>query len=135
MKEKISRLNIYIKTFLLSLIFSLLLTLALIPLFINGYMEIPLGLLLGAFVNYLFFLIIGLFEKDEPFKQKKASWYVVMISLRLTVFILALVGSALLYYLADIHIFNVIAVAGGYLIPLIIFIVLALLERRKNGSI
>lgn len=131
MKEKLLALNVFHRTFVISFIVSLLLFVLMIPLMIFNLGEIPFGLLLGEFISYMSYFVIGFIIKSNP--NQKSSNIALVIVLVVRVLILAGISvlSALLYYRLNHHIFNVIAIIGGYLIPLIVLIVIMLKERKE----
>ena len=132
MKEKFQTLNIFHKTFILSFVFSLITFVLMIPLMIFNLGEIPFGLLLGEFISYMSYFVIGFIDKKNPISKKSNVPIVVVLILRFTLLAVISVLSALLYYRYNHHIFNVIAIIGGYFIPLIIFIVLIARDRKEQ---
>jgi len=132
MNEKFHSLNIYFKTFILAVIFSFFSFILLLPLAIFGWMEIPLGLIVGEVISFTSYLVFGLVDKRGVNDKKSNRMIVAVLIVRVLLLAIVSTLSALLYYYFNHHIFNVFAIIGGYFIPLIIFIVLALLERKKN---
>lgn len=135
MEEKFHALNVYLKTFLISVIFAFFSFILLLPFAIFNYMEIPFGLILGEVISMLSYLIFGLIEKRGANDKKSIHMIVTVMISRVVILGLAIYLSALLYYHFHQHIFNVFAVVIGYLIPLAIFIILILKERKKDGAI
>ncbi len=129
MIEKFKNLSIFLQSFIISTFVCVLLFLLMIPLIIFNWGEISYGLALGEFISFIFCLITGIFDSSKKEIRNKG-FLITMIILRLLVLggVLLLVGY--LYYTKGIHIFNIFAVVGGYFIPLVILIVLALRERR-----
>ena len=131
-----NKLNIYHKCVVLSGLFLLLLSLALIPLYFFNYIDIPLGFLLGGMYGILCYFIIGLLENKRGEYYK---WAVLISILRFIVLAILLVLVALCYYKWEIKIFNIFTVLGGYLICLVVFIILSVFaskrERKIDGSI
>ena len=135
MKEKFQTLNIFHKTFILSFVFSLITFVLMIPLMIFNLGEIPFGLLLGEFISYLFCFVIGFIENKNPLTKKGLIPLVIVLSIRILVLAAASIFAAILYYQYNCHIFNVIAIIGGYFIPLIILIVLMLKEKGEAKNV
>lgn len=129
MIEKFKNLSIFLQSFIISTFVCVLLFLLMIPLIIFNWGEISYGLALGEFISFIFCLITGIFDSSKKEIRNKG-FLITMIILRLLVLggVLLLVGY--LYYTKGIHIFNIFAVVGGYFIPLVILIILALRERR-----
>ena len=129
MIEKFKNLSIFLQSFIVSTFVCVLLFLLMIPLIIFNWGEISYGLALGEFISFIFCLITGIFDSSKKEIRNKG-FLITMIILRLLVLggVLFLVGY--LYYTKGIHIFNIFAVVGGYFIPLVILIILALRERR-----
>lgn len=128
MKQGFEKLNIYHKCSVLSGLFLIVLSLALIPLYFFNYMDIPLGFMLGGSYGILIYFITGILEnkRDEHYK-----WAVVISFLRYLLFATLLVLVGLCYYKWDIKIFNIFSVVGGYLICLAVFIILFVIKSKK----
>lgn len=118
MKEKWRHLNIYIKALSLDLCALLVITLGMIPLWINHLPDIPQGLLLGGLYGVLCLLVMFLVTNKENENKKLVGTIIVIISrLLILAGILLLVGY--LYYVKDVKMFNIFAVVGGYLLSTI----------------
>ena len=135
MKEKKQALNVFYKTFFYSFIGSLVIFLLTIPFLFFDLGEITFGLLLGEFVSYMSYFAIGFIEKKNPITKLGTAPLIAVLIIRVTILALVIVVSALLYYQYNHHIFNVIAIAGGYLIPLVILIVVTLKERKEPKDV
>lgn len=136
MKKAFDKLSICYKCAVLSGLFLLLLTLCLIPCFIFGYMDIPLGFIVGFSYGILLYSIVGLYEDKSHYGYKGA---ITIIVVKYLVFGALLFLLGLCYYRWDVKLFNLFTVVGGYLIVLVIYVVLNLMEgkkeRVKNGNI
>ena len=130
MKEKLESLNVFHRTFVISFFVSLLLFVLMIPLMIFNLGEIPFGLVVGEFISYMSYFVIGFIENKNPITKSGSAPLIAVLIIRVTILALITVLSALLYYRYNHHIFNVIAIVGGYLIPLVILIILVLKERK-----
>ena len=126
--KKILNLNIYLKTVVFSFFVCLLSFLGMIPLIVLNLGEYPYGLMLGGFISYLGYFLIGILDQSK--KCSKMTF--VIMPIRMIFFILLVIGNAYLYYKLDIKIFNIYTMIGGYFIPLIVLLVLALIERKKK---
>ena len=135
MKEKLKSLNIFHRTFVISFFVSLLLFVLMIPFIIFNLGEIPFGLLVGEFISYMSYFVIGFIEKRNPITKPGSAPLIAVLIIRVSILALAIVLAALLYYHYNHHIFNVIAIAGGYFIPLVILIVIALKERKEPKDV
>ena len=129
MKNWYQKLNIYFKTVFWTAVISFGISVLLIPLFFFSLMEIPLGILLGAFIGVLYYIGVGINQKNK-YEESAMTIDVILIIVRFILFAGALVGLALLYYVADIHIFNIFSFVGSYLLSLLIYI----LVNRKEGK-
>ena len=115
--------SIYYKTSLITLVITLSLFALAIPSFFFKLMEIPLGVLLGGVFGALIYVVFGLFE------GKKLSYTVVTLVLKTLVFVGAFIGICVLYYKANIRIFNPFAFMAMYIIPTIVLI---FVSRKGN---
>ena len=95
-----------------------------IPFYFFSLMEIPQGILLGGGISILVYVFLGLFNNPEKPKKSLVITFV-FIAIRLLVIggILFLVGW--LYYQMNVKAFNIFAVAGSYLAPIVIHLILA----------
>ena len=133
MKQAFEKLNIYHKCSVLSGLFLIVVSLALIPLYFLGYKDIPLGLILGGIYGVVAYFVTGYLENKRGNYYK---WAVLVSVFRYLLFIVLLIIVALCYYKWDIKIFNIFSVCGGYFICLVVLIILFMLKGRKeNGSI
>ena len=128
MIDRYRQLNTYFKTVFWSIVITLAISVSLIPLFFFNYMDIPLGILLGGLFGSLYYLLAG-FNQKPSYDKKAMHLDVFYLILRFVLFAAATVGLALLYYLANIHIFNVYGFVGAYLISLLIFMILGGKEK------
>ena len=124
-----NKLNVYYKTALLSLAIGVVLSLVLMFLFFIGQGEIVLGLSLGILFGIIIYLINGIIENKQE-ESHKYRLTVAFMFTRLVLLVGFMVGMGLLYYPGNVHAFNIIAIAGGYFIVEIAFIVLHL--RKRN---
>ena len=115
--------SIYYKTSLITLVITLSLFALAIPFFFFKLMEIPLGILLGGVFGALIYVVFGLFE------GKKLSYTVVTLILKTLVFVGAFIGICVLYFKANIRIFNPFAFMAMYIIPTIVLI---FVSRKGN---
>ena len=90
----------------------------------------PNGLILGGGIGVLSYLVLALIEKRDSEKNKPVLTIIVTI-LRYFVIAAAIVISALLQYKWGYKIFNLFTVVGGYLIPLLVYIIVTLVERKN----
>ena len=115
--------SIYYKTSLITLVITLSLFALAIPFFFFKLMEIPLGILLGGVFGALIYVVFGLFE------GKKLSYTVVTLILKTLVFVGAFIGICVLYFKANIRIFNPFAFMAMYIVPTIVLI---FVSRKGN---
>ena len=88
------------------------------------------GLILGGGMGVISYLVLALIEKRDSEKNKPVLTIIVTI-LRYFVIAAAIVISALLQYKWGYKIFNLFTVVGGYLIPLLVYIIVTLVERKN----
>lgn len=119
----------YFKTFILGLMFSCLLFVLTFVLFFFNLKEVPLGILLGGIYSSLYFILLSKLEK----KSIKATIVVLIIKFVLFAGIMVLVG--FMYYVWEIKLFNLFALAGGYSIPGIIYFILISKEKHEDINI
>ena len=129
MKERYQKLNTYFKTGIWTLVIASILVILLIPLFFFNLLDIPLGILLGAIFSAGFHFLIGLNQRDK-YSRKALNIDIFLIIMRFVLFAIAIVGLALLYYLAKVRLFNIFGFAGAYLFGLFIYLFLS----RKEGA-
>ena len=127
MLKKFQSLHYLTKSIVVCLLFSEIAMLAMIPLIVIGWGEIPFGgaLGLGLFTFYLFLMRL------TYYKKKGTAYDITFISLRYASLIGVAILLAFLYYKWNIHIFNVFAYLGGYIIGTIIFVIFGAIERRE----
>lgn len=103
--------------------------LLMIPFFFFELMEVPLGWLLGgAFGLGAVLTFTSTLKPNEPLK----AWKMILFSfLRILLFAIPLIGGALLYYKLDIEYFNIISIAAGLAVPLILFAILTATLKQK----
>ncbi len=130
MREWYRQLKIEYQIALWSLIVISGLVLALIPCFFFSLMEIPQGIALGGIVSIIIYVFLGLFEKSED-PKKSLIIAAIMIAVRLLVIGGILFLAGWLYYNQGLKAFNIFAVTGGYLIPIVINIILVLVRKEK----
>ena len=130
MIDRYRQLNTYFKTVFWSIVITLAISVSLIPLFFFSLMEVPQGIALGAGVGIIIYLFLGLFNNsDSPKKSLVLTLITIIVRFLVIAGILVLVGW--LYYAKGVKAFNIFAVVGGYMIPLIVHIIVG---RKENGS-
>lgn len=131
MKKAYLSLNIYYRVSLISALILIAVSLGLLPLFFLSHPDIPQGIMLGCLVGILSYFILGMINKKEVLNNRSVGAILVLAG-RLTVFIGLLVLCAWLTYAKKVYIFNLFALVGGYMIPLIVLLILSLIEHRKG---
>ena len=96
--------------------------------FIN-YPGLPNGLLAGGLIGCLSYFTIGLADKIDEEKQKPVFTIVVQVVRYLLISAL-IVLAVLLEFKYQQRYLNVFTVIGGYMISLVIYIIISLLERQ-----
>lgn len=123
--------DINLTTFVFSLIVVLLAYLCSIPLIFKGLIKIPNGIALGALINAFAYLVMFLI-KDKEERELTIKFSVLVSILRFVLLAGVIILFAILEYKLGMGIFNPIAIAGGYMIPLIIQIICSLVFGEKN---
>ena len=128
MKEWYKQLRLEYQVAFWSAIVVLGLFILCIPFYFFSLMEIPQGIALGGIVSILIYIVLGLCNNEEKAKQSMVATVVVIIAKAIIIGgLLFLVGW--LYYGKGFKAFNIFAVAGSYLIPLIVHIILVRKEK------
>ena len=131
MSRNFLKKDINLTTFVFSLIVVLLAYLCLIPLIFKGLIKIPNGIALGALINAFAYLVMFLI-KDKEERELTIKFSVIVSILRFVLLAGAIILFAILEYKLGMGIFNPIAIAGGYMIPLIIQIICSLVFGEQN---
>jgi len=132
MKERYLKLNIYYQVSLWSLISLFLLLVMTSWLFFVGYIDIPLGIILGGLIGVASYFILALIDKKELEKHHSFGSIIVAIG-RILLLLVAMIVAAYLSYQLNIKVLNIFAIMGGYLLPLIVLLILTL--KKKRGDI
>lgn len=131
MSRNFLKKDINLTTFVFSLIVVLLAYLCLIPLIFKGLIKIPNGIALGALINAFAYLVMFLIKGKEE-RELTIKFSILVSILRFVLLAGAIILFAILEYKLGMGIFNPIAIAGGYMIPLIIQIICSLVFGEKN---
>lgn len=131
MSRNFLKKDINLTTFVFSLIIVSLVYLCLIPLIFKGLIKIPNGITLGALINAFAYLVMFLIKGKEE-RELTIKFSVIVSILRFVLLAGAIILFAILEYKLGMGIFNPIAIAGGYMIPLIIQIICSLVFGEKN---
>lgn len=129
MKSWFSKLNFCFKTALISLVVTIAAALGTMCFFWLNLKEIPLGIILGGCVGVVSYTIMGIVVLKE---DRKTIWTTVCTITRFLFIAAALTFSGYLYYISNIHLFNVFAVAGAYLVSPICLCITLGKERANN---
>ena len=130
MKNWFAKLTILYKVTFISFISVVMASLGLIFCYFIEDPSTPNGLIFGGGIGVLSYLVLALIEKRDSEKNKPVLTIIVTI-LRYFVIAAAIVISALLQYKWGYKIFNLFTVVGGYLIPLLVYIIVTLVERKN----
>ena len=90
---------------------------------------LPNGVLAGGLLGTLSYLLMGLVEKRDE-NRNSAVLTILVTILRFILIGALLIVAALLEYKFNNKMLNVFAVLGGYLISLIVYLVVILLEKK-----
>lgn len=130
MKSWYKSLNLFYKVALVSTI-SLFVVFALTSVcYAFNYGEIPTGFAVGMGVGILTYFVTGLLDnKNEP----NYGWVISMNIIRLFLLAGLIWLFAWLYYQQNCHVVNVFTLVGGYLIPLLVFIVIYIRNKKEEN--
>lgn len=133
MKDWYQTLKLEFKVVFWSLIVLSGLIILMIPMFFFKLMEVPQGVALGGGIGIITYLLLGIFSnKDKQTKSMVLTTIVIILRILIMGGILFLVGW--LYYQKSFKAFNVFAVAGGYLVTIIIHFILARKEKDIGNT-
>ena len=127
--ERFNKLNLFYKIAIISFVVLLVIEAILSFLFFIGYSEVPLGIALGSLVSIICYLLTGIVDSK---KRRNTNMVILVIFLRLLICAGLIVLTAILYYRLDFKYFNVLATAGGFLLPLATLCLYLLINRRKE---
>ena len=130
MKNWFAKLTPLYKVVFISFIAVVVAYLALIFCYFLEKPSIPNGLILGGGIGVLSYLALAIIEKRDRQNNRPVLTIIITI-LRYLLIAAAIVVSALLQYKWGYKIFNLFTIAGGYLIPLLVYIVITLVERKN----
>lgn len=122
------KLDVYIKSCLLTILITLIVFLGCIPLYFYNLGEVPNGIAISGTICGLLFLLYEI-GKSTPILNLTIFINIVRFVLAVAMLFLAV----FLYYKLDIRIFNVFAVVGTFFISTIIFVILSYLENRNEA--
>ena len=123
--------RLLLKSIIIDSICLAVITLCMIPFWVNHMPDIPQGLLLGGLYGLLSLLVMYLITIKEEAKQHLVGAIIVII-VRLLVLGLILFLVGYLYYEKNVKAFNVFTAAGGYLISTVTLIVCSLIFKEKG---
>ena len=130
MKNWYIKLSTTYKATLVSFVAVVVVYLCLIFGYFTGHADIPNGLILGGGVGVVSYLALALVEKHDKENETFVLTIIVTV-LRYLLLAAALVLSALAQFTWGYKIFNLFTLMGGYLIPLITYLVFTLVERKN----
>lgn len=129
MLKRLKNLNQHYQTAIISISLGILLIAITSFLFFIGWMEIPLGFLIGLLIGALSYIALGIV--DHQGNKKVTLYTILIISIRLVVLATFLFLVGYLYYFQNIRIFNIFSVVGGYLFTTITSIIVNLINKGK----
>lgn len=101
-----------------------------IPLFVFGLYYIPIGIFIGNLVGSIAYLLFYVAEEKEYLRNSFKISILINVIRFILIAIIAFVF-ALLEYVYFIKVANIFAILGGYLIPLVVYIIVLLKRREK----
>lgn len=87
--------------------------------------------MLGGLVGLVSYLLLGIAENLDK-KKNKLTFTIIFTILRFILIAAIIFLAAFLYYKLEAKIFNVFAVVGGYFIPFFSYLIVNLVNRRKE---
>ena len=130
MKQWLGKLSNNYKTALFSLIVVIIAFLGLLFGYFVNQPDLPNGLLAGGLLGVVSYFLLGLVDKADEEKEKPV-WSIVFTIVRYICIAGLIVVSALLQYKYSLKVMNPFTVLGGYIISLITYIIILLVERNR----
>ena len=124
-----NNLSTSFKVALLSLLIVMLAFLGLMFGYFVNQPDLPNGVLAGGLLGSLSYLILGIVERIDE-KRQTPLWTIVFTIIRFILIGALLLVAALLQFKYGYKAMNVFAVLGGYLISLIAYIIVLVLEKK-----
>ena len=91
--------------------------------------DLPNGVLAGGLLGSITYLILGMVERFDE-KRKVLVLTIVLTIVRFLLIGALLLVAALLQYQYELKVMNVFTVLGGYIISLLVYIVIMLIEKK-----
>lgn len=129
MKCKFKQYSIIKKVSILTLMLTFACFILTTPCFSFNLMEIPLGILLGGLGSALSFSLF-LIKEDGSNKKAVMRLTIFLIIIMFFIHCLTIIISGVVYYVYDLHIFNIFSTFFASFFGLICFIILALIEKK-----
>ena len=130
MKNWYAKLTLLYKVTFVSFVAVLVAYLAMLFAYFVGNPDLPNGLLLGGGIGVVAYLALAFVEKRDKEKHRPV-WTIIITILRYLFIAAAVTLSALSQFKWGYKIFNLFTLVGGYLIPLLVYIVITLMERKN----
>ena len=130
MKNRYANLSPLYRTALVSFVAVIVAYLSLIFGYFINKPDLPNGLILGGCVGVLSYLALALADKHDE-KSKKPVLTIVITIVRYLLIAVAVVLSALSQYKWGYKIFNLFTLMGGYLISLVVYLIITLVEKKN----
>lgn len=121
------------QTVLYSILAGVVISLCLIPLYLNNMMYIPNGIVIGLVINILAYLATYLIKNIEE-RTKTVRYSIIVTISRFFLLAAALIVFALLEFRFKLKIANFMAIIGGYFISLFIYVICVILEGKRNAK-
>ena len=128
--DKIKKLSLVKKSLLLSILITILAFVFTIPLFFFNLLEIPLGILLGG-IGCIISLSLFTIKENSLDKHSLMILTIINIVLMSIIHDSCLILAGCLYYLCDLHIFNVFATFGASFIGLLSLVIISLISKKE----
>ena len=124
-----NNLSTSFKVALLSLLIVMLAFLGLVFGYFINQPDLPNGVLAGGSLGSLSYLILGIVERIDE-KRQTPLWTIIFTIIRFILIGALLVVAALLQFKYGYKVMNIFTVLSGYLISLIAYIIVLVLEKK-----
>ena len=98
--------------------------------YFRGLADLPNGLLAGGLIGILSYVFMGLAEIADS-KKQKMRWTIVVNIVRYLFIGALIVVAAILQYKLGYKLLNLFTIVGGYLVSLVIYIIVILMDKKN----
>lgn len=130
MKKFYSKLSLAYKTVVITALVTVVIYLGFLFGYFNNCSDLPNGIIFGGFIGIISYLLTAVAEQLDN-KKGRVLFSIIAIVIRFIIIGAMLFLVAMMNYQWDLHIFNIFTFFGGYMVSLVVFLVLHLLEKAN----